>query len=176
MPFSASVRMIFLDGIADRLAKNFGGLQGSQPGAGQHGVRLDVQCAQAERGGMRSFHSLGSERALGVRRAIGIFTVHGDAVADQDKDASLRDPLLFNHQDTLKRQAQIQLPFEQARFSFDAGEVQPGSCRASPHGSERRAARPRRSVWQWPAGDRFPGVRRGAAFQPGAALSFFAPG
>ena len=75
----------FLGRIADRFAKNFGGLHGSQPRAGQHSVRLHVQSAQAERRGVRALHSFGSERALGVGRAIGIFAVHGDAMADQIK-------------------------------------------------------------------------------------------
>src|SRR5579863_5259340 len=44
-----------------------------------------------------------------------------------DKDASLSDPLLLNYQDPLKRQAQIQLPFEKPRYSFDADKVQPDS-------------------------------------------------
>ena len=39
----------------------------------------------------------------------------------------LSDPFLLNHQDPLKRQAQVQLPFEKPGFSFDAREVQPRS-------------------------------------------------
>src|ERR1700741_3905142 len=73
----------FLGRIAEYFAEDFGGLQRAQPGTCEHRVGFHAERTQSKRGRMTALDSLGRERPLGVGWAMGVFAVHGDAVAHE---------------------------------------------------------------------------------------------
>lgn len=85
----------FLDfafGVFEGGCKNFSRLKGAQVGAGEQEVGDGADFSDAFCGLFGLVHPLGGEQTLGVRWALGVFAVDGDAVAH---DVQLHEGLLL---------------------------------------------------------------------------------